>query len=176
MNMNSLEIYHQADSLVKRCKSRNAREIAEMLGIKIIYRPDFKNLLGMYTFQWKHRMIFLSDRLDEVLEQMVIAHEIGHDRRHRDLAAQSGLREFNLFRMNNSRIEYEANAFAAHLLLDNQEVLQFAHQNYDVVQTAAVMNSDVNLMLIKLQEMMKLGYDLNVPFEPDSRFFAKIQQ
>ena len=78
--------------------------------------------------------------------------------------------------MNNSRIEYEANAFAAHLLLDNDEVYSYARQGYDVVQTASAMNSDVNLILIKIQEMMKLGYEMNIPFETDSRFFRKIRR
>ncbi len=175
-NVDSYEIYREADRLVHKCGSRDAHSIADMLGIKIIYRSDFKELLGMYTCLWKHRMIFLNDRLDYYLEQMVIAHEIGHDRRHRELAAQSGLQEFSLFRMKNSNIEYEANAFAAHLLLDSDEVCAYARQNYDVVQTSAAMNSDVNLMLIKLREMMKLGYDLSVPFEPDSKFFGKIKK
>ncbi len=174
--MDSYKIYRQANELVHRCKSRNAHDIADMLGIKIIYRHDFKNLLGMYTYLWKHRMIFLNDRLDDDLEQMVIAHEIGHDQRHRELAAKSGLQEFSLFRMNNSIIEYEANAFAAHLLLDSDEVCSYAKQNYDVVQTSAAMNSDVNLMLIKLREMINLGYDLSVPFEHDSRFFKEIRK
>ena len=174
--MNSCEIFSQADELVKHSGGRNAKKIAEMLGIRIYYRSDFTNLLGMYTYQWKHRMSFISDRLGDELEQMVLAHEIGHDQRHRSLAAQTGLQEFSLFRMNNSRIEYEANAFAAHLLLDNDEVYSYARQGYDVVQTASAMNSDVNLILIKIQEMMKLGYEMNIPFETDSRFFRKIRR
>ena len=173
--MDSAEIYCRAEQLVKKCGSRNARDIAEMLGIRIIYRPDFKDLLGMYVYMLRHRLIFLSDRLDDKLEQMVIAHEIGHDQRHRELSAQGGLQEFSLFRMNNSIIEYEANVFAAHLLLDNDEVCRYARMGYDVVQTSAAMNSDINLMLIKLREMSQLGYELSVPFEHDSKFFGKIK-
>ena len=173
--MDSAEIFRQADSLVRRCGCRDSREIAASLGIRIYYRPDFKKLLGMYTYQWKHRMIFISDKLDHYLEQMVIAHEIGHDIRHRELAARCGMQEFSLFRMNNSITEYEANVFAAHLLLDNDEVIACAGRGYDVVQTAAALNSEVNLVLIKLQEMTKLGYDLTLPYQPDSRFLKNIR-
>ncbi len=173
--MDSFEIYSRAQQIIKKCGSRNAHDIAGMLGIRIIYRSDFKNLLGMYTYLLRHRLIFLSDRLDYKLEQMVIAHEIGHDQCHRELASESGMKEFSLFRMNNSSIEYEANAFAAHLLLDNNEVCHYAKIGYDVAQTAAALDSDINLMLIKVREMANLGYDLSVPFDPDSRFFGKIK-
>ncbi|MBQ8133102.1 MAG: ImmA/IrrE family metallo-endopeptidase [Clostridia bacterium] len=174
--MNPDEIFLQADALVKHSGGRNTKAIAEMLGIRIYYRSDFKHLLGMYTYQWKHRMIFLNDRLDENLEQMVLAHEIGHDQRHRELAAQAGLQEFSLFSVNNSKIEHEANVFAAHLLLDSNEVYSCACRGFDIAQTASAMNTDVNLLLIKLQEMMKSGYDLQIPFEADSSFFGKIRK
>ena len=38
-----------------------------------------------------------------------------------------------------------------------------------------IMGTDVNLMLIKMQEMNKLGYDFNIPMQHDSRFFRKIK-
>ena len=41
---------------------------------------------------------------------------------------------------------------------------------------SAALGSDINLMLIKLQEMNKLGYDFNIPFTPDSKFFRKIER
>ena len=85
------------------------------------------------------------------------------------------MQEFILFHMKNTT-EYEANAFASHLLLDNEEVYELAREGYDVVQIAQAMNSHINLVLIKLQEMNKLGYDLRVPVEPDGRFLRKIRQ
>ncbi len=173
--MDSKTIYTQANRLVRRAGTRDARVIAQMLGITVYRRNDFTTLLGMYMYKWRHRMIFISDRLEDCLEQMVLAHEIGHDQFHREQAGDDALQEFSLFRMKNNRMEYEANIFAAHLLLDSNEVLRYARQGYDVLQTASAMGSDVNLVLIKLQEMMKLGYDLHIPYEPDSRFFGKIR-
>ena len=57
----------------------------------------------------------------------------------------------------------------------DDEVYDLAREGYDVVQMANAMNSHINLMLIKLQEMNKLGYDLRVPIEPDGRFLRKIR-
>ena len=59
-----------------------------------------------------------------------------------------------------------SNALGSHLLLDNDKVYELAKQGYDVVQISAALGSDINLMLIKLQEMNKLGYDFNIPFTP----------
>ena len=110
-----------------------------------------------------------------MLTQMVCAHEIGHDLLHRELAKGSGsLPEFVLFDMR-STPEYEANAFAAHLLIDDREILENLRQGYDVAQLASMMGTNINLMLIKLQEMSRLGYNIRVPFEPKSDFFKNIK-
>lgn len=173
--MDSFALYRKANSLVRQCGTRDPEKIASNIGIRI-YPMEAEALLGMYTFRWNHRMIFLNPRMDEYLRKMVIAHELGHDSEHRDIAkrSQDGLKEFTLFKMKDNT-EYEANAFGCHILLDNDEVFEYAREGYDVVQLAQMMGSDINLMLIKLQEMNKLGYDFRVPYSPDSRFFRNIR-
>lgn len=66
------------------------------------------------------------------------------------------LKNFSLFNMKDNT-EYEANAFASHILLDNDEVYSLARQGCDVVQISQTLGSHINLMLIKLLEMNKLG-------------------
>lgn len=170
--IDSFGIYKKADSIVKSVGSRDALKMAAELGIKVYYQ-DFQDLLGMYTCRWKHRIIVLNDKLDYHWCQMVVGHEIGHDTYHRDLAV-TGLKEFTLFNMKNDT-EYVANAFAAHLLLDNDEVLELAMDGYDIVQIASILHSDINLLLIKMLEMNKMGYNFNVPCKPESDFFKKIK-
>lgn len=173
--MESYEIFNQADNLVRQCGTRNAEKIARELGIWIYYEDAFDDLLGMYTFRWNHRLMFLNPRIDGQLKEMVIAHELGHDQRHRDIAkAGQPLKEFSLFRMKDTT-EYEANAFASHILLPNDEVYSLAREGHDVFTMSQIMGTDVNLMLIKMQEMNKLGYDFNIPMQHDSRFFRKIK-
>lgn len=173
--MESYEIFNQADNLVRQCGTRNAEKIARELGIWIYYEDAFDDLLGMYTFRWNHRLMFLNPRIDGQLKEMVIAHELGHDQRHREIAkAGQPLKEFSLFRMKDTT-EYEANAFASHILLPNDEVYSLARERHDVFTMSQIMGTDVNLMLIKMQEMNKLGYDFNIPMQHDSRFFRKIK-
>lgn len=175
MQLDSYSIFKQADDLVKQCGTRNVDYIIKDLGIQIYYEDYFNDLLGMYTFRWNHRMMFLNARLQGYLKQMVLAHELGHDQRHRDKAkAGSPLREFSLFLMNDTT-EYEANAFASHILLENDEVYQLAKEGYDVPRLAKYMGTDMNLMLIKLQEMQRIGYDIFAPMQADAKFFRKFK-
>lgn len=168
--IDSLGIYKKANILVKRCNTRDALKIADQLGIKIYYN-NYEHLLGMYTYRWKQRMILLNSNLDDPMLQMVVAHEIGHDAFHRYIAANS-LQEFTLFNMKN-QTEYVANAFAAHLLIDNEDVLSFAQDGYDVVHIVSKLHMHINLLLIKMQEMNKMGYTFNVPYRPKTTFSRK---
>lgn len=170
--IDSFGIYKKADALVKITGTRDVKQIAGELGIKIYYE-HYNGLLGMYTYRWRQRMIFINNNLDEHMSQIVLAHEIGHDLFHRNLAS-NGLKEFELFDMKNIT-EYEANVFSSHLLIDNDEVLALARDGYDIVQISSMLNSNINLLLIKMQEMNKMGYNFNVPYHPEGDFLKKIQ-
>ncbi|MGN0957368.1 MAG: ImmA/IrrE family metallo-endopeptidase [Selenomonas bovis] len=172
--MNSLACYQRATQLRKLAgSSHDLLQLAADIGIHVLFDAGYKNLLGMYCSLLKGRFIFLNDRLDETWLPMVLAHEIGHDQLHRSLA-RYGLQEFELFRMN-SRTEYEANAFAAHLLLDSDEVYDALREGLDIASVAQSMNCNINLVLIKLNEMHRLGYDIRLTDTADSAFFKKIR-
>lgn len=61
--------------------------------------------------------------------------------------------------------EYEANAFASHLIIDDDELIDLMKQDYDVVQLSAAMGTNINLMLIKL----------NLPYVPHSDFLKNVR-
>ena len=81
--------------------------------------------------------------------------------------------EFEIFDIKDET-EYDANVFAANLLIDEQEVLEMAREGYDVVHIAKELNLNVNILLVKLNEMSKKGYDLRVPYEPSRKFLGRI--
>lgn len=172
--VDSVGIYQKAKRIVLEAESRDPLRIAQDLGILVEYVDNLEELLGMYTYKWKTRIILLNSRMDECMTRMVAAHEIGHDILHRDIVkAGRSMQEFVLFNIRDNT-EYEANAFAAHLLLDSDEVFEMAREGYDIMQISRAMQVNVNLMLIKMQEMNKLGYDFRLPIAADSRFFKKI--
>lgn len=171
----SEEIYNKAKSIVRSCGTRNTLKIARELGIYIHYIDDFDELLGMYTYRHKERHILLNSKMEQMVMQMVCGHEIGHDVFHRDLAkANDSLPEFVLFDMR-TKHEYEANAFAAHVIIDDDELFYYAKQGYDVVQLSSVLETNINLMLIKLNEMNRMGWRLNLPYVPHSDFLKSVR-
>ena len=71
--------------------------------------------------------------------------------------------------------EYEANAFASHLIIDDDELIDLMKQDYDVVQLSAAMGTNINLMLIKLNELNRMGWKLNLPYVPHSDFLKNVR-
>lgn len=147
-------------------------KIAKKLGIIVFYNTELGSLLGIYTYMIRNRIIILNSKLGEYQKIMVLAHEIGHDRFHKKYA-QTGLQEYQIFDMRSS-MEYDANAFAAHLLIDTEEIIEFMHSGqYDLWGIASSFNVNVNLVLIKMQELNRMGYNFRIPMDHNPKFFRK---
>ena len=162
-------IKSKADYITRRFETRNPFEIAKWLGIEILFRNDFTELKGMYTVIKRKRFVFLNANLPEQVQTVVCAHELGHDALHRHIAVNAAFQEFVLYDMR-SRPEYEATSFAAHMLLEDNDIFSLAGDGYDIVQIAQKMNTDINLMLIKMHEMNRAGCKFNIPYLPPSDF------
>ena len=80
--------------------------------------------------------------------------------------------EFELFNITNTT-EYEANLFAANLLLDETIIEELISDGYDVVQIARQLGTNVNLLLLKLQQMND-DNRLRLPDMPDRNFLGTI--
>ena len=158
MHTDTSQIVEKANRLVTGCGTRDPRRIAAELGIEILRRP-FRQQRGAYKIILHNPFIFLKDDLDPVMENIVLSHELGHDRLHRGEAERSGgFREFNIFDMRDNRMEYEANIFASQLMLPDDEVLEHIGNGFDIQQIAAAMGSDINLVALKIDTLISQGY------------------
>ena len=167
---NAFELYKEANRLVKKYNTRDPVKIAEALGIKLFYSGELGNLLGLYTYMIRNRVIILNSNLGEYQKLMVLAHEIGHDRFHREYA-KTGLQEYQIFDMR-TPTEYDANAFAAYLLIDTDEIIEYMRDyQYDPWNIANCLNVNVNLVLIKMQELNRMGYSIHIPMDANPKFF-----
>lgn len=168
-------IHRKATDIVRGCGTRDTVRIAKELDIYVHFIDGLNELLGMYTYRHKERHILLNSNMEYIVKLMVCGHEIGHDCLHREQAkGASGLQEFTLFDMRNE-MEYEANAFSAHLRIDDDELMELMKQGYDVVQLSSIMETNVNLMLIKLNELNRMGWQLNLPYVPRSDFLKNVK-
>lgn len=154
------DIVRKANRIVKQCGTRDPRDIAAELGIEILYCP-FKVQKGAYKVIMRNRFMFIKNDLDPVMENIVLLHELGHDTLHRDEATKAGgFKEFNIFDIRDSRMEYEANVFATQIALPDDDFLELAERGYDVQQIASAMHSDVNLVALKADTLISRGYRL----------------
>jgi len=65
-------------------------------------------------------------------------------------------------------MEYEANLFAAHVGLPDEEIVEYIYQGFDASQIAAAMNSDINLVALKVSELSRRGYSFrNIEHKSD---------
>lgn len=125
MDIQTLEIVQTANNLVRDLGTRDPHKIARELGIEII-PMNYKRQRGAYKVLLRNRFIFIKNDLHPVMENIVLLHEIGHDVLHRKEAVKAGgFKEFNIFNMQESRMEYEANVFVSQVSLVDEEILEY---------------------------------------------------
>ena len=109
---------------IRLCGTDDPWKIAKMLGIHIAILP-LGNVLGNYRYLKRIRWIFINEDIldNEALLRVVMAHELGHALMHR--------KENCCFMSHHtllltSRIERQANQFAAHLLISDEMLKDFS--------------------------------------------------
>ena len=158
--MNAENLSKVGSRLVKRCGTRDPFSIARQLGIEVLFCENFGPLKGMYRVIKRNRFIFINKDISPRMQRIVCAHELGHDRLHRHLAKENALQEFMLYDMT-TKPEYEANIVAAEILLDSDQLLEYIREyGYTSEQIARAMNTDINLVALKIAHLAETGYKL----------------
>ena len=149
--MDDAKIIKKARNYVRTYGTRDPECLARELGVRI-HDADFIKLKGVYKVILRNPFIFIKKDLDPVTRKIVLLHELGHHALHRKEAQI--FQEFSLFTdMTVSRMEYEANLFAAEISLPDDEILEYIYQGNDAAFIAAAMESDVNLVALKVADL-----------------------
>ena len=165
-------LYDDANGLRARYGS-DPKAALEALGVGLVTMATSTKLLGMYKMVLNKPFVFYNDRVPAPIQRMVLAHELGHHLYHRHHAEKEELIEYTLFHLTDA-MELEANIFSAHFLLEDEAVYAMARAGYSYMDMARAFSVDVNLMIFKLNEMQRMGYDLGFKEAPDNGFFSKI--
>lgn len=164
-------IHEIVKKLKRKFRTSNPYEIADALGIEIIYKK-FDSMKGMYTLRERCPFIFLSNDLDEYMEKIVLFHEIGHHvlHRHEVSSTFSSFSEHSLYDMS-SKYEIEANIFAANFIISDKDVYRIEEgcTTENATRTLCVPHE---MLLIKINDMNERGCDFNIPYIPKSSFLA----
>lgn len=111
------EIRKKADELTALYETREPFAICRQMGVEIIYVPLTERVRAFYQRLCGVDVIYLSDRLSETEQTVLLAHELGHCVLHR------GLNSFFITRSTLypvGRFEREADEFARCLLKDRE--------------------------------------------------------
>ena len=122
--MNNKQIPKLVSYLKRKYGTDDPEEIADYLGVTIIRMPLEDVVAGFYKLLKRRKYIFLnSDIEDDVFIRVVLAHELGHAIMHpKENCAFMKSKTLLL----TSRIEKQANIFAAYLLIDDDMLEEFS--------------------------------------------------
>ncbi len=151
-----LRIATLADSLCETYATHNPFDIAEADGVILRFCPEFQTLRGMYKVILGQRFIFLNGNMKRREARQVLAHELGHDVLHREMARDSIVQDHFLLDMT-LRPEYEANLFAAQLLYEDEKVLSLLRSGKSTAEVAALLGAPMPLFELKMKILQEKG-------------------
>lgn len=105
---------------VRKFNTRNPYDLARYLNVEVQV-GELGSRAGCYMFLKNHKCVFLNEDLEENEMRLVMAHELAHSIMHR---------KENCYFIRNktllltSKMEIEANAFAAELLIPDELILE----------------------------------------------------
>ena len=103
------------------------------------------------------------------VKQIVAAHELAHIDLHRNQLKVAPMKDTVLYDM-----AYEANLFAADLLLDDEEIHKLSQdEDMDYFKMCKSLYVTPDFMSFKLFSLIRRGHAYNLPQGIDSRFLAK---
>lgn len=156
------------EKLIKKYDTRDPYELCKRLGIKIHFYDMEKKLKGFFFYQSRQKNIVIDSNVNEVLERILVAHELGHAVLHAQIAMMKGFQEMEVLD-GSSLEEDEANFFAAELLLEDDEVLELLSE-YSFFETAKQLYVPAALLDYKFSLLHEKGELVNPMYIRKSDF------
>lgn len=136
-------------SLVLEYGTRDPYEIANNLGIEVIFRSYSLSTKGYFTKILGYPFIVINSNLNERDKLIVMAHELGHAILHgeEDIFL---IRKHTLFAV--GPLEVQSNQFAAELLIDNDDIDECMFRGWNNEQISRYLNVSEELVDYKLKK------------------------
>jgi Zn-dependent peptidase ImmA (M78 family) len=154
----------EVEKLAQKHMTRDPFELCRDLGVKIRYKDLGEHIKAYYFCESRIRNIVLNNRISRIIQRVLVAHELGHDRLHSEIAALKSYKVVEPFRLT-IPTEYEANLFAADLLIDDDELLDLLdYDDRTLYGIASELYVPYPLLEFKLRILQHKGYDVNAPW------------
>lgn len=161
-------IIETVEKLIKKYDTRDPYELCKCLGIKIHFYDMEKKLKGFFFYQSRQKNIVIDSNVNDILERILVAHELGHAVLHAQIAMMKGFQEMEVLD-GSSLEEDEANFFAAELLLEDSEVLELLSE-YSFFETAKQLYVPAALLDYKFSLLHEKGELVNPMYIRKSDF------
>ena len=165
------------EKLRKRYGNLCVDELCDALGIAVQHYSmgtSENACKGFYTRQRRIKLAFINSDLDDDTQRIILSHETGHGVLHNDFAVHP-FHELVLLDAS-SKLEYEANIFAAEWLLPDDDVLDLLNSDMSFFQAASELYVPPELLDFKLRVLRQLGYAVNNPLVSNSNFMKNIDR
>lgn len=160
-------VHKDVEKIVNYYGHRNPETILEDCGVTILPVDSEAHTLGFISKILDKDFIFINPKLNDTIKKIVFAHELGHFIYHKNISDK-----FSPI-LTIGKQELQANVFAAHLLLSDSNILSSIDEELSIHDIAETYNVTENLVLIKLNEMHKLGFNVK-PQICDNNIFKNI--
>lgn len=137
-------ILHQ---LIKKANSHCPYELADYKNIHVIHFDLHEEINGYYKYDKRNQYIVINRNLNATMQRVVCAHELGHALLH-TRSNTPFMRKHTLYSID--RMEYEANIFAAELLIPDS--VGFGYET--IQEIAAAYDVPMFLVEIKFKQLL----------------------
>lgn len=157
---------HPVNDLEQLCEAMNILLIDQETPLST---EKFK---GLFLISSRTKVIVLNSKLNSVCRRIVLAHEIGHSILHSHLAPIRPFQDFDLFGMKN-QCEFEANVFAAEILLQDEEVLSVLNDDTTFFAAAQSLGVPQEMLDFKFRIMKHKGYSIMPQYVANADFLKQ---
>lgn len=166
-------ISKRVNSLISKYNTRNPFELCDALGINVYYKELGENLKAYYFYQSRIKNIVINSNADENIQRIVCAHELGHAILHTQAKKVQTFCDSNIYGTKAST-EYEANIFAADLLIDKKELFSLLKEHKTTVGTVSKeLCVSPEIVDFKIRVLNEFGCKIKAPYIAQSDFLNK---
>lgn len=158
------------EQLINKHGTRDPFTLCRAMNINIRYK-DCDNLLKAYFVTISRiKSIVINNQIHSAVQKILLAHELGHAVLHKEIALLRGFQEFELFDAHDPT-EYEANLFAAELLIEDNELIELLNDSdKSFFSVARELSVPAELLDFKFRVMKRKGYRIKAPYLANSDF------
>ena len=171
--MSRLYVYQKIAKLVRRHGTRDPFELLDAMHVQVRFYYDLTRTKGFSRYFLRQYFVGINGNLPESEQRVVAAHELGHIVLHAQELRSAPLFDTAVYDKR-SATEYEANLFAAELLLRDEDVLRRASQEgMDFPSLCRLLGAPAGLMPFIQNGMRKRGSGIPLLQESDSLFLSR---